>query len=556
MQLRDYQTLAVERIFAAWTEARSTLLVMATGLGKTVTLAEVIRRAVANGGRAMLLAHREELIWQGARKIKAVTGIECGIEMADYATNDTVFGQHQVVVGTVQTVGNRLAKFDPDEFSVVVVDEAHHAVAQSYTKILKHFGRSNILGVTATPDRADEAALGKAFESVAHVYEILDGINDGWLTPIEQQTVHVEDLDLSNVRTTAGDLNGADLARVLETEKALHEIAGPTYELADGRKTLVFAASVAQAERLAEILNRHQPGSAQWISGETPKEVRRRLLRGFADGAFQFLVNCAVLTEGFDEPSIEVVAVARPTKSRALYAQIVGRGTRPLDGIVDQYDDAEDRRMAIAESAKPSLTVLDFEGNAGRHKLMTCADILGGNFEDAVVSRAKRKASDAGKSVNMIEALKEAAAELHAEREAQRLAEAAKRQRLVGKATYQTQKVNPFDVFHIEPPVVRGWDFVREPTPKMKALLEKQGIDPAGMSIGEAGRLITEITQRWDKGQASFKQAKLLQKYGLPGDVSRDQAKEWIDKIKDNNWRLPSDLKQAAADPAVEALFT
>ena len=188
-----------------------------------------------------------------------------------------------------------------------------------------------------------EKPLGKVFESVAFDYQLPDAIHDGWLVPIEQQFVFVDGLDLSDCRTTAGDLNGGDLARVMEIEETLHRVVAPTMELAGDQKGLVFSASVAAAQRMAEIANRHKPGCAEFICGTTPMEDRREILRRYAQSDFQYLFNCMIATEGFDESTIGVVAIARPTKSRALYAQMVGRGTRPLPGIVDGLETGRNR---------------------------------------------------------------------------------------------------------------------------------------------------------------------------------------------------------------------
>jgi superfamily II DNA or RNA helicase len=187
---------------------------------------------------------------------------------------------------------------------------------------------------------------------------------------------------------------------------------------------------------LAEIFNRHEGGSANWVCGNTPKEDRRKMFSDFAAKKFRILVNVGVATEGFDDPGIEVVVIARPTKSRSLYAQMIGRGTRTLPGVVDRAErdnlftgqwEAKDRLAAIASSAKKSLLVLDFVGNAGRHKLVTTADILGGKHTDDVIEKAAKKAAEAGKPMNMLDALDAAEEEARKEREVARLRDEAKR---------------------------------------------------------------------------------------------------------------------------------
>ncbi len=482
MRLRPYQSIAVDAVLRELEDRISTLVVMPTGTGKTVLFAEVIQRMPP--GRIMVVAHREELITQAADKIARVTGHKPDIEMASEWADQSRFQRSRVVVSSVQTQiagmdgAGRMTRFDPQQFVLLVIDEAHHATAASYRKVIQHYRQNpelRVLGVTATPDRADEEALGQVFDSVAYDYEISDAIRDGYLVPILQRSVVVESLDLSTVRTTAGDLNGADLQAVLSREENLHGIAHPTYELARGRKTLVFADSVANAERLAEILNRHRDGCARWVCGETPKEDRRKLFADFSGGQYQFLVNVGVATEGYDEPGIEAVVLARPTKSRALFAQMVGRGTRPLPGVIDLPGlDAEGRRQAIEASAKPGVEIIDFVGNAGRHKLISVADILGGNYSDEVVARAAKKAQE-NPGTDVLEGLEDAQKEIDKEKEQ---AEARRRRSVKVKASYSTSAIDPFAAFDLRPVVQRGWDSGKTLSEKQANLLRKQGIDP------------------------------------------------------------------------------
>lgn len=543
MILRPYQSAAADAIFKEWQVNDSTLVVMPTGGGKTILFADVIRRVFPR--RALVIAHREELIFQARDKIQRVTGLCADVEMGEYRADGGLFDQARVVVSTIQTQcsggdgGGRMSKFDPQRFGVLIIDEAHHATSPSYRRVIDYY-RTNpalkVLGVTATPDRADEEALGQVFQSVAFDYEVLDAIHDGWLVPIEQQMVHVEGLDYSSIRTTAGDLNGGDLAAVMEAEKNLQQMASASLAIIGSRRALVFTASVKAAEMTAEIFNRHRANMASWVCGKTDREERRRVLADFAAGKLQVVCNCGVLTEGFDDPGVEVVIMGRPTKSRSLYSQMVGRSTRPLPGVVDGPEAAEERRAAIAASAKPSCLVVDFVGNAGKHKLVTSADILGGKVSEEAVDLAVSRARKAGGPVNMTEALDEAEEEL---RERKRLAEAARRARLVATARFTTQSVDPFDVLHLDPVKPRGWDVGRSLTEKQRALLAKQGINPEGVTFSQGRQLIAEIFRRWDGKLCSFKQAKVLRKYGYNTEVSFAEASATIDSLAKNGWRRP-----------------
>ena len=253
----------------------------------------------------------------------------------------------------------------------------------------------------------------------------------------------------------------------------------------------------------------------------------------------QVVCNCGVLTEGFDDPGVEVVIMGRPTKSRSLYSQMVGRSTRPLPGVVDGPETAEERRAAIAASTKPSCLVVDFVGNAGKHKLVTTADILGGKVSEAALELAAKRTLKAGGPVNMTEALDKAEEDLKQQREERRLAEAARRAQLVATARFTMQAVDPFDVLHLDPVKSRGWDNCRQLTEKQRSLLAKQGINPDNVTFTQGKQLISEICRRWDGKLCSFKQAKVLRKYGYGTDVTFAEASATIDALARNGWRKP-----------------
>ncbi len=549
--LRPYQQEAIDNIYEQFRVCDSTLLVMATGTGKTVVFSHVAQKFM-NFGRVLVLAHREELVRQACRHLLNVTGREADVEMGDMHIDTASVWRNNLVVSTIQTQiagmngEGRMTKFKPDEYSAVILDESHHARADSDLRVLDYYKQNpklKVLGVTATPDRGDEKALGQIFQTVAYEYEIQDAIRQGWLVPIRQQSVLVDGLDYSKCRTTAGDLNGADLRAVLEYETALHGIASPTIELTEDKKTLVFAASVGQAERLTEILNRHKPASARFVYAKTPKEERRALFDDYARGKFQYLVNVGIATEGWDEPGVEKVVMARPTKSRALYAQMAGRGTRPLSGIVDGLDTEEERREAIERSAKPYLEIIDFVGNSGRHKLITSADILGGKYSDEVIVRTKRnvekRTGGGGEPVDVLDELEEAERELKLER--QRLAEEASRQRLTIRAKYSTAAVNPFDIFDLEPWRERAWHKGRAPSAKQCDFLERSGVDISGLSFTGAQQIIKKIIENRNAGACTYKQAKVLKRFGYdPSGITFERAGELITAIANNNWRRPA----------------
>ena len=543
---RDYQIGAHSAIFKEWETVTSTLVVAPTGTGKTCLFAMVCESIQPK--RAMIIAHREELIIQARDKVKMVTGLECGIEMADQYVNNSLFGEMPIVVSTIQTQNSafgdrkRMSRFNPKDFGVLICDEAHHCTAPSYRHLINYYMTANpkikVLGVTATPDRADESALGQVFESVAFDYEILDAIHDGWLVPIEQQFVSISGLDFSEMRTTAGDLNGADLAAVMESENNMQGVASSAIQIIGSKRAIVFTASVKQAETVSSIFNRHREGMANWVCGLTNKDDRRELLSRFKTGKVQVVCNCGVLTEGFDDPGVEVIIMARPTKSRSLYAQMAGRSTRPLAGLVDSLDDKDARKAAIASSAKPSCLIVDFVGNSGKHKLMSAADILGGKVSDEAISVAIRKAKESGSAVRISERLDEEEDAIRAAAEERRRADEARKAKLVAKAKYSIKTINPFDIFQIAPTKERGWDEGKVLTEKQTALLLKQGINPDGMPYAQAKQVLNELFRRWKSKLATVKQVTLLQRYGYKDpNITFEQATNIINKLAAGGWR-------------------
>ena len=499
MILRPYQQQAVDSVLTAWQTHQSALAVAATGTGKTIIFAKLCLEMLPHG-RCMILAHREELIAQAADKIRKVTGIIPDIEMAERRADESGHfnGACPIVVSSVQTQvsgGNgryRMNRFLPNQFSLLIIDEAHHAAAKTYRQIVTHYRQNpniRILGVTATPDRSDELALGQIFDCNPYVYDIGDAINDGWLVPIKQQYIVCKSLDFSAMRTTAGDLNQGDLAATVEAEQPLHEMVGPTLDIIGDRKLLFFAVSVEQAMRTTEIFNRHRAGMADCVFGSTPKDDRKATLDKYRDRLLQVLVNVGIATEGFDDPDIDIVAVGRPTKSRSLYAQMIGRGTRPTAGLVDPFPTIEERQTAIGGSGKPFLHVLDFVGNSGRHKLISAADILGGKALPEDVEAAKSAMQSSGRPENIDDMIAEA--------KRRRELAAEERRRIRANAKYTVQDVNPFGhgpyVPQAKPP--RHW-FFKPATERQVALLRRRGVNTDGMTIAQASAAIDAIAKR------------------------------------------------------------
>lgn len=506
----------MDSVLKAWEDHRSTVLEMATGTGKTVVFSEVIRRRRDQGrGRALVLAHRRELIEQ-AQKTLARFGLSTDVEMADqYARRELALVVSDVVAASVPTLrGRRLERWDPTAFGTIVVDEGHHAVAETYRKIVEHFAEAKVLGVTATGDRGDGIGLGAVFDSVAFRYPIRQAIDEGYLCPVRAQRVFCEDLDLSKVRSVRGDLSEADLQAAIQVDKVLHEIARPLVELAGDRQTIIFMPGVESAEALAEILGAYgKSGRVGFVHGKQPKLVRDDVIARFRAGGLQFLSNCAVLTEGFNAEETACVAVARPTKSRSLYAQMIGRGTRNAPGKVD-------------------LLVLDFVGNAGRHKLVGPADVLAGKeIPDDARQEIDNRSEGEPISLDEVDDLIAQAEERERARIA-RLEAAQRRGKVRADIRYRAESVDPF---HLE--VNIDWsDPGPRATPAQLGVLRRAGIEGTP-SRREASKAIDAIVERRRAGLCSYKQARLLLRCGLRPDLTFEEAKVVIDQLSANRWK-------------------
>lgn len=480
MTPRPYQVEAANAAIRELNLGDSTLVVMPTGTGKTVTFADIALKWPHELGRVMVIGHRTELIDQAAEKIETHTGEPCAIERAQDRDVRFMDGTtHKCLVASIQTLcaPGRLAKMFPKEFGLIVVDEAHHATAATYRKVLEYFRGLNpdlrTIGVTATPERADGIGLGHLFRSVAYHMPLLRAIEDGWLVDVQQTFVTVDSLSLELVRTTAGDLSERDLERALfeitgdddpdvklsddlckiteeedpeealKVARAVMMMVKPGLDISAGRQTLSFSPTVKHA-RVTQHLLKAMGVKCEMVHGGTDPVMRKDAIRDFRARKIQVLCGCGVFTEGFDAPECEVIWMMRLTKSKSLYTQVIGRATRPLPGLVDGPSalTSDQRCTNISQSRKPHCTVVDFCGNSGRHRLVTAYDILAGDAPEALVNEliadAKKKPGTTCRAE-----IEQKKAE-HAERERKRREANDRRSKLKADAKFQSTDVNPF----------------------------------------------------------------------------------------------------------------
>ena len=310
MELRPYQEKAKKRIFEEWNQGhKKTLLVQATGTGKTIVFANVIKEILLRSpvSRVLILAHRDELLRQAQDKLKNAVDIDAGIEKAQETTIGT---DVPVVIGSVQSMsGKRLDSFPVDYFTHIIIDEAHHATSATYETVLKHFPDAYVLGVTATPNRADQKSLARVFDSTAFEYNLKDAIKDGYLSPIKAQCIPLE-LDISRVAVNAGDYAPGEIANTLDPY--LEQIAVKMETYCKGRKTIVFTPLVKTSKTFRDILSEHG-FSAVEVNGQSID--RKEALEGFANGTYDVLTNAMLVTEGYDEPSVDCIVCLSTTKS-------------------------------------------------------------------------------------------------------------------------------------------------------------------------------------------------------------------------------------------------
>lgn len=482
--LRPYQVAAVEAIGQQFAGGhRRTLLVLPTGTGKTQVFAQVIAQAVARGERALVLAHRTELLAQAQARLEAV-GLWAQREQAEQHA-----GLARVVVASVQTLrGARLQAWAPSAFGLIVIDECHRATAAGYEAIVRHFADAKVLGVTATADRADGQRLGRVFPTVAYELTLRDALRGGWLAPICARRVELA-VDLDTVRTVAGELDAEELGSALTAPAALAGVVAPLLALAGARPTLVFAVTVAHARALAAALNAHRPGCATAVSGASSPFERQRAAVDLAAGRVQFVANAQLWTEGFDLPAISCVALVRPTKSRALYTQMVGRGTRLAPGKVD-------------------CLVLDFTGNTQRHRLMSPVDLFGSEPPAAVRQRAELHLTACGGDVV-------AAVDAAVEAEARAAEAAAAEAAAARQVRWIAQDV--LDLLGDEvPDDAVAAAAATLATHEQRAVLTAAGITvvPALTAV-EAQRVIDALGRRHRAGLATYKQVRFLRTFGV-----------------------------------------
>ena len=540
---REYQMRSFEAVLKAFREGYHRLLmVQCTGSGKTVAFTHFARVVVESGGKVLILAHAEELLDQAADKLERSTGLKSSKEKAHHRA--TLYDS--VVVASVQTLSrtSRLHGWPPDHFDLIIIDECHRARSKSFEAVLNYF-TGCVLGVTATPDRGDKQTLATIFEKCAFEYNLLEAVRDGWLVRPIAKTLPLE-IDLKGVKTArTSQGSDYDLTEVSHRiEPFLGEIARlMQIETVDRGQGIIFMPSIATAKMMADALN-SLGMNAEYVSGDCSDRTDK--ITRFKKKHTRISVCAMLLLEGFDHDAIDWVSMLRPTKIRGLFAQGIGRATRPLTSILPALNkaaDAEERRAIIASSFKPNCLILDFLWLTEKLDLIRPVDLVARN--EAVAMKAAEKPQNG----DLIELEIAADRDLLKSLEKAAAAHKGRKGKTIDPLALAVS-IRMEDITNYQP--VEKWEF-RAPSDAQKKALELNHIDASTIhTAGMAHKLLEKLHQRNQLGLCTVKQLCFLEKLGIAGAammskeeatrIQRKQFSKWGSrhKAKTNTPHSPS----------------
>lgn len=531
-----------------------------TGSGKGLIVAAIADH-YARFGRVMVLVDVTKLVHQLAGTIKWYTGISPGIEMADSRAirDDRFCTPDQIIVSTVQTQYSgpagkeRYRTFDPSLYSSVILDECELFLAPKAREVVEWYKQNphlKIIGLSATPYRSDGVAMANLFSAVAFDRDIRWGIREGWLVPCKQAFVRVSaDFSTLSVRKNGdgdADYSDEEIASKIENEQNQIELAKGIVHVAEGRKSIIVCPTVATAKLVAGYIDGQKSGSARYIYGEMTDQQKDDTFAAFERDEFQYLSSVMMLSKGFNSPGVACVFNCRKTRSKRLFQQILGRGTRPLEGLVDGLATSAERIAAIQASAKPYMVMANMVGVDDEVRDCTVIDILG-TAEPEVLERAKKIVQETGADTD--DAIEQAQSDVDAEQEAERLiAEAA------GEEQHDLDDYSLRRRIDVKAHVDVEWEndnhsgsfqLSSNPVPQRQIEILRKARVPeatiARMGPSEASELSRTIVLRWKRGLCSYAQGKALQRFGYSKDqirvMTRAAASQAMEAIKANGWR-------------------
>jgi superfamily II DNA or RNA helicase len=498
IKLRPYQKTAINTVVGGFHKHKTQLLVAATGAGKTVIFSEI---AGMGKGKILVLAHRSELIDQAAETMASLSGrstsIEQGTRQADRGA--------EIIVASVQTLqGERLATWPTDHFSLIICDEAHHAVSASWQTVVNHFGTAKVLGVTATPSRADGRKLGNYFERVAYEIGLRKLIELGFLSPLTWLPLKIS-FDIRKVRVSKGKLNDDDLGEAIEP--GIQSVLDSIIEHARGRRILAFLPLIKTSKEFVARCNERGIRAAH-VDGKMSAEERDSIKRRLAAGKLDLVSNSMVWTEGFDCPEVDCILSLRPTKSVALMQQLYGRGTR-----------------LSPHTGKQDLLILDFLFEHENFEAISPACLIAGSDD---LARAMVAGVERGKTVDLFTAEAEAEktlesflVEIFDPKKSRGLLRYSDALSLLGEGDLVGFKFS------------RPWE-LGTPTEGQLEAIRKAGIDPNTVThTGEAKVILDAVGERRGRGLATLKQVVCLYqtKHPCPLKATFEEAGKWLDGI-------------------------
>ncbi len=523
-RLRPFQQEADDAVERGWLTVTRQLVIHSTGTGKGSLAAFWAQRTAAAGKRMLFLAHREALVRQTAQRIAEQGGVEVEIEMADEHASLSA----PIVCASVQSLSitGRLLGFPQDHFHLVVGDEIHRGMADTYLRVMNyfHFGEcslaegwkapiagepyrnfARVIGLTATPDIAGKKDLSTWFQSIAHEYNLLNAVRDGWLVRPLAKSVPLE-IDLRGLtakRTSHGsDISDEDLSERLYP--VIDALAKQTAAMVADRKTVAFLPSIRCAELFNTAIESY--GLRGILISSRSEDAQATLDEFRAAGKGTVLSNCSLVVEGVDVADVDTVLMARATKSRSFYVQCCGRASRPLKGILDQCANAEERLAAIAASEKSVFWILDPLWVSDRLQLIQPYDLVSNKPE--VVEAMKKKVA-----VDLVAEEQQAERDYIAALEKEAKKHAKKKARTIDPLFWA---VALSDASFASYCPETSWDAL-PPTQDQLSFISAQGLETSGLvHRGLANKIIGKIVDRVKMNLCSPKQLQLLLQLGVP----------------------------------------
>ena len=540
----------------------------------------------AQSGIVVILVDTRKLAKQLARTVEWFTGIKPGIEMGDMrARFDAGLAGHadRIIISTPQTLyaggegSERKLQFESPSapLSMLLLDECESFLAIKNKALVEYFMAAHptmkVFGTTATPERSDGVAMANLFQSVAFTRPLLWGVQEAWLIKPRMAFVNVL-LDPSTWKLRKNEDGELDYVsdeiaqQLVNNEEALIGLARGILEVAGDRKSIVVCPDVASAKAIEHYLDAERRTCARSVYGELPEDEKEAVMDAHQRGDFQFLVSVMMLTKGYDDRTIRAVFMCRKTKSRRLYVQVMGRGTRPdCEGLNDAAS-ADERRAMIAASVKPDVLMVNMVGIGETVRDVTVIDVLGSADDQAIIDRAKEIAAEQGIG-DVEEAIAAAQEEVEEARQIERMdaekraskeeaAEARKLEEELQRRQRRTIDVNAeVQVEYQDDLQVRSGSFSDQTggiPPRQMNILKKAKLSDseiAKLSPVEASAISQDIVRRWKSGLCTYKQDRLLRRHGYSPDELRgmkfEHAHQAMQEIAENGWKRP--MKAGAA---------